>query len=169
MLVPKEMTDEAIGLRDAFTERLKSRGYEVFKRDSFMVTRKDQIVHLIQNDEVSGILFVRVSKQEEGLWVIYPDNFRAFSEMTNADENTGMFLVFLDDTTATDNSFRGVFLTSENIDKIGPTFELNDDGRIDITGEQLRKEFPNNWFTTFDECLAMLEAPGLCNYKGLEG
>jgi hypothetical protein len=169
MLVPKEMTDEAIGLRDAFTDRLKAKGYEVFKRDSFMVTRKDQIVHLIQNDDVSGILFVRVSKEEAGLWVLYPDNYRAFSEMTNQDENTGLFFVFLHDTTATDNTFRGVFLTSENIDKIGPTFKLNDDGRIDIRAEILKKEFPNNWFTTFDECLRLLETPGLCKYKGLEG
>jgi len=163
------MTDEAIGLREDFVGELRRRGYEVFKRDSFMVTRKDQIVHLIQNDEVSGILFIRVSKDESGLWVLYPDNYRAFSEMTNQDENTGMFFVFLDDTTATDRSFRGVFLTSENIDRIGPTFELNEEGRIDITGELLKREFPDNWFTNFDECLKMLETPGLCNYKGLEG
>lgn len=145
-----EKTPERERVKNDLVAEFKTRGFEIFKRESFFKWM-DQEVHLVQNDDISAMFFLRVQPKDENLWDISKELFESFTDLLASDEETVLYVVLLK-TTAT--GLEGYMLTSEDFDKNRDGFDTEEDREevlYKVSTAKAEELFKDKEFSSMDE------------------
>jgi hypothetical protein len=144
-----DKTAEGEALKKKFVVTLSENGYETRKRESFLKWR-DQDVYLVQNEDISGVMFVRAFKEKDDCWGITVELYETFATLVKEDEGSSMFIVLLN----FDSS--GTFLNGDEFELLRTKVEEDDNGDLSITRAVLKENFAANFFADTDTFLKML-------------
>jgi hypothetical protein len=145
-----EKTPEREKVKNDLVDAFKERGFEIFKRESFFKWM-DQEVHLVQNDAISAVFFLRVQPKDEDSWDISKELFESFTDLIASDEETVLYVVLLK-TTAT--GLEGYMLTDKDFDEFRDDFDTDEDREevlYKIPKAKAEELFKGKEFGTMDE------------------
>lgn len=145
-----EKTPETEKVKNSLVDEFKARGFEIFKRESFFKWM-DQDVHLVQNDDISAMFFIRVHSIGEEAWDISKELFESFTDLLESDDETVLYIVFLK---TTPSGLEGYILTDTEFDKGRDeleTFEDRDELLYKISEEKAEEVFKGREFNSMDE------------------
>lgn len=119
---------EAVKLE--FVDSLEDEGFQIHKRDSFLKW-KELEAYLIQKEELSALLFIKVFSSEDNAWGVNKEFFESYLDLVGSDEDTTFDIVFLD------TGKSGYSLDHKDFDSARATLEVDEDGDHLVTLESL--------------------------------
>jgi len=131
-------------VRKGFVAELRSRGWDVFEREGFL-KRRDQVVYLVQKGDVSGVMFIKVLKDNGDLWDLNARLFDSFQQLAASDENSELFVVLLE------SSGAGYLLKGDEFEALKPSLRVDEDGEFKIHRKGLDCIFQGNRFVSPDD------------------
>ncbi len=122
---PKEVemdkSPESERTKSEFMESFGPKGYETFKRESFLRWR-DQEVYLVQKDDFSSVMFVKVLDVEDKCWRLNKELFESFVDLAESDDSSGLVVVLLDSASS------GYVFRAEDFSALSGSLKVDGDG-----------------------------------------